>query len=213
MAIDANICAVAKSLHAKNMLAAADGNISYRLEDETIYITPSGVSKAFMKPDEIAVVNIDGEVFTGSPSSELKMHLKIYQQCPMAKAIVHAHPPVATAWTIARPELQELPADILSEVILACGSIPIVKFAFPGTDEMGENLSPYLPEHRVLLLAHHGALAWGETLEEAHRGMERLEHSAMVLQAAVTLGGLHKLPDEVVEKLKDRRKAMGELVL
>ncbi len=207
------IAEIAKSLHSKNMLAAADGNISFKISDDEILITPSGVSKASITENQIAVINLKGETLKGKPSSEVKMHLKVYNSCKKARAVIHAHPPVATAWSIAKPELKELPSGCISELILACGSIPIVPFAIPGTQEMGTNLSPYLPESRVMILARHGALCWGESLEEAHRGMERLEHAAMVLQNAVTLGGLTELPSDKIEKLKLMRNELGDVVL
>jgi L-fuculose-phosphate aldolase len=211
--IKLNLCSIAQSLHQKNMLAAADGNLSYRMSDEEILITPSGVSKSKMKPEDMAIINIQGQVISGNPSSEMLMHLKVYQNCAKAKAVIHAHPPVATAWSIAKPDLKELPAECISELILACGSIPIVPFAFPGTEEMGTHLSPFLPKNRVMILARHGALCWGEDLDEAHRGMERLEHAAIVLKNAVELGGLTYLSEDQVKKLHKQRQQIGEKVL
>ncbi len=204
---------ISKSLHSKGLLAAADGNISYRISDSEILITPSGVSKARMSPRDMAVVNLQGEVLKGKPSSELKMHLAVYRHCQKAKAVVHAHPPMSIAWTIAQPNLKELPSGCLSELILACGSIPIVPFAFPGTEEMGSHLLPFLPQSRVMILARHGALAWGESLEEAHKGIERLEHAAQVLSYAKNLGGLTELSSDEIFKLKEMRKNIGEQTL
>ena len=117
------------------------------------------------------------------------MHLAVYRSCPEARAVVHAHPPTAIAWSLARPGLDFLPSDALPEVILAAGSIPFVPYARPGTAAMGEVLAPFLPENRLMVLARHGALAWGGTLEEAHNGMERLEHACQILKAAGELGG------------------------
>jgi L-fuculose-phosphate aldolase len=174
--IGALICEVARRLHDRNMLAAADGNISFRLSDEQILITPSGIAKGFMKPEQMAVITLQNQVLRGHPSGERLMHLEIYKNCPKAKAVIHAHPPTAIAWSVARPELKELPGDSLSEVILATGSIPFVPYARPGTLDMGTHLTPFLPQHRALILSRHGAVAWGEDLDEAHRGMERIEH-------------------------------------
>lgn len=204
---------IAQSLYAKGLLAAADGNISCLVEENKVLITPSGCSKAKLKPEQMTLVGLDGKVYMGKPSSELKMHLAIYNNCPKAKAVVHAHPPIATAWSIANPHLKELPGACLSELILACGSIPFVPFAFPGTEEMGNNLLKFLPKHRVMILARHGGLTWGESLEEAHRGMERLEHTAQVLYYAKNLGGLTELPTEQVIQLKTMRKKIGEISL
>lgn len=137
------------------------------------------------------------------------MHLEVYKRCPEARAVVHAHPPTAIAWSVARPELRELPANCLSEVILAAGSIPFVPYARPGTKGMGDVLQPFLPERRVMILSRHGALSWGEDLEEAYNGMERLEHSAQILKNAADLGVLTELPAEEVAVLKEMRKKMG----
>ena len=205
-----NVC---QRLYSKNMLASADGNVSTLLEANQYLITPSGVSKAYMDDQNMAVVNLDGEVIDGNPSSERLMHMQVYRSCSKAKAVVHAHPPHAIAWSVASPEMKELPAECLSEVILATGGIPIVPYARPSTQSMGENLKPFLPKHRVMILARHGALSWGESLEEAYRGMERLEHSAYILYLAKTLGGLTRLPDSEVEALQKMRSNMGDQIL
>lgn len=211
--VSEQIITIAKTLHEKNYLAAADGNISYRLDEKRILITPSGVSKASLSPEEMALVTIDGEILEGKPSSELKMHLAVYRSSEKAKAVIHAHPPVSVAWTVAEPDLKELPAACLSELILACGSIPIVPFALPGTEEMGTNLASFLPKQRAFILARHGVLTWGESLEEAMRGVERIEHTALVLYHAKTLGALTELPKESIEKLKFMREKIGEKIL
>lgn len=195
------------------MLAAADGNVSYRVSDNEILITPSGISKGFMAPEDMAVINLEGEVLAGKPSSERLMHLAVYRSAPEARCVVHAHPPHAIAWSVAKPDLVELPAECLSEVILACGSIPVVPFATPSTNEMGDNLKPFLPKSRVMILARHGGLSWGEDLDEALRGMERLEHSAQILWLAESIGGLTKLPEESVQTLKNMRNQMGPQTL
>lgn len=208
--ISEKVIAYAKILHQKNFLAAADGNMSARISENEILITPSGCSKAFIKSEDMALVTLDGKTLKGNPSSELKMHLKVYQNCEKAKAVIHAHPPMAVAWTVARPELKELPLNSLSEVILACGSIPIVPFAFPGSEEMGNHLEPFLPERRAMILARHGALTWGESVEEAHRGMERIEHAACILSYAIQLGGLSELSPREIETLQTMRKKIGE---
>lgn len=211
--IEAEILLVCQRLHAKNFLAAADGNVSYRRRDDEILITPTGVTKAFMANKEVAVLNLDGEILAGHPSSERLMHLEIFRRCPKARAIVHAHPPVSIAWTIARPELKELPSQALPEVILAAGQIPIVPYARPGTKMMGDNLIPFLPQCRALILARHGVVCWGEDLDEAYRGIERVEHSALILSQAVLLGGLTRLPLEEVQALYELRQQLGERLL
>lgn len=154
--LSAEIVEACRRLHARNMLASADGNVSVRVSDEEILITPTAI-----------------------------------------------------AWSVARPELAELPSKCLSEVILACGRIPIVPYARPGTQLMGENLAPFLPECRVMILSRHGALSWGESLDEAYNGMERVKHSAQILRDAVALGGLTELPAQEVEALRELRHQLG----
>lgn len=211
--INQAIVEVCQRLNQKGMLAAADGNISYRLSNDRILITPTGVNKAFIRPSDLAVITLDNKVLQGKPSGERLMHLEVYKASPKAKCVVHAHPPTSIAWSVAHPEMTELPAECLSEVILSVGRIPIVKYARPGTLEMGTNLSPFLPECRVMILARHGALSWGEDLDEAYNGMERLEHSAKILRDAQLLGGLSKLPEHEVLALKELRAQLGERTL
>ena len=167
--------------------------MSVVLEDGRIAMTPSGVAKGRTEPGDLAFLDRSGAVLGGRPSSERLMHLAVYRACPEARAVVHAHPPTAIAWSLARPGLAFLPSDALPEVILAAGSIPIVPYARPGTAALGEHLLPFLPAHRLMILARHGAIAWGESLEEAYNGMERLEHVCQILQSAHLLGGASPL--------------------
>lgn len=200
-------------LHKKNMLAAADGNLSIRISDQEIIITPSGRLKAFIEPSDCALIDIDNNILYGNPSGERLMHLEVYKKCNKALAVVHAHPPTAVALTIAFPDWNEVPMDIMSELILALGKLPIVNYARPGTLEMGTNLHEFLPQCRALLLARHGALTWGESLTEAYSGMERIEHSAEIIHKAISMGGLTKLPEFEVNALKELRKSIGNKIL
>ena len=204
---------IAKRLHARNLLAAADGNISFRESNSKIWITPTGVAKSEMAANDIACVTLENQILRGKPSGERLMHLAIYQLVPEAKAVVHAHPPTAIAWSLARPEMTELPSDVLPEVILAVGGIPIAPYARPGTEDMGKVLKKFLPEHRALVLARHGGIAWGETLEEAYTGIERMEHSAQILWLAHTLGKPTALPKEELEALRALRNQIGPRIL
>lgn len=207
------IVEVCRRLYNRNMLAAADGNVSYRTSDNYILITPSARQKAFIEPSDIAVMSSSGDVITGSPSGERLMHLEIYRLCRHARAVVHAHPPHAIAWSLARPEMEELPCDRMSEVILATGGIPMVPYARPGTEAMGHCLRKFLPNSRAMILGCHGAVSWGEDLEEALNGMERIEHSAQILWLAEQLGGAKPLPREEVAVLHEMRRKMGERLL
>ena len=202
-----------RRLHAAGLLAASDGNLSVRLPNGLIAMTPSGVPKSRLRREDLAHLTLEGEVVAGRPSSERAMHLAIYRAVPQARAVVHAHPPTAIAWTLARPELQELPSDGLPEVILAAGRIPIVPMAMPGTEAMGTHLLPYLPAHRLLLLARHGGLCWGESMDEAAGGLERLEQVAEILWKAETLGGAKPLPDSDLAELRALRTKLGPRVI
>lgn len=199
----------AKRLHGRGLLAAGDGNLSVLLDDGRIAMTPRGVPKAQVRVEELAFLSQDGTVLSGHPSSERAMHLAIYRAVPGARAVVHAHPPTAIAWTLARPDLAELPSDSLPEVILAAGRIPIVPMAIPGTEAMGTALLPFLPAHRLLILARHGGLAWGESIQEAAGGMERLEQVAEILWRAETLGGARPLAPAELAELRALRAKLG----
>jgi len=202
-----------RRLHAGGLLAASDGNLSVRLPNGLIAMTPSGVPKAKVKREDLAHLTLDGEILSGRPSSERAMHLAIYRAVPEAKAVVHAHPPTAIAWSLARPELAELPSDGLPEVILAAGRIPVVPMAIPGTEAMGENLLPFLPAHRLLILARHGGLCWGEHLDEAVGGLERLEQVATILWKAETLGGAKPLAEAELAELRSLRAKIGPKII
>lgn len=202
-----------RRLHAGGLLAASDGNLSVRLPDGRIAMTPSGVPKARVQLEELAYLALDGTLLSGRPSSERAMHLAIYRAVPEAKAVVHAHPPTAIAWSLARPELEELPSDGLPEVILAAGRIPIVPMAIPGTEAMGSSLLPFLPEHRLMILARHGGLCWGESMDEAVGGLERLEQVAEILWKAETLGGAKPLSTDELLALRGLRTKIGSKII
>lgn len=216
------IIEICKRLHQQGWLAACDGNVSIRLTDaaknplEKILITPAARPKAFIEPSEMAILSLDGKTLSGTPSSEAKMHLEVYRQAPKARAVVHAHPPTAIAWSIARPDLEELPAKSCSELILALGRVPFVPYARPGTQAMGEHLHAFLPKHRVLILRNHGTITWGEDLDEAYFGTERLEHSAKLLMLAAQIHGSTKIPElpaAEVAALEKLRAELGERIL
>jgi len=207
------IIEVCQRLHDRNLLAAADGNVSVKENDQTIWITPTGQTKAFMDNQELAQITQDNKIVSGKPSSERKLHLAIYRNCPTAKAVVHAHPPHAIAWSLAFGDMKELPYKSLPEVILATGKIPIVPYARPGSDEMGNSLLPFLPDHKVSIMQKHGAVAWGETLDEAYRGIERVEHISYILKLAIELKNLkmnlEELPADEIKELFELRTQIG----
>jgi len=200
-------------LHHKNMLAACDGNISYRCDDNTILITPSGKPKFLLDESDIAIIDIDGKLIEGKPSSEMLMHLEVYRTRADARAVIHAHPPTAVAYSIAHPDAEEIPAKSFSELILAAGKIPIVPFQIPGSLEMGTALLPFIKHSKVMALARHGALSFGKDLVEAYNGMERLEHSCEILLKAQSFGAVTELDEQTIEQLYAMRKKLGDKTL
>lgn len=203
----------AQQLAQARLIVAGDGNISFRCSPSEIWMTPKGVNKARLKIEDLACVTESGEIMQGIPSSEHLMHLEIYRQVPEAKAVVHAHPPHAIALSLARYHWKELPVESLPEIILAAGKIPIVPYARPGTPEMGTVLRPFLPQCRLLILSRHGALCWGESLEEATDGIERLEQVCQILKLAEEMGGAISLPSQEILKLKDLRRQIGNKII
>lgn len=211
--LKAQLVLLAKRLHDKNYLASADGNLSYRINDEMILFTPSGKNKYFIEPQDISVITLDNQIISGNPSSERLMHLAVYRQCPQAKAVVHAHPPYSIAWSLLTENYTELPSEYLSELILATTKIPIVPYARPGTADMGSHLNPFLPELRNFILKRHGALSWGEDLFEAYNGIERIEHTAYVLSIAKQMGPISPLETSEIKALQELRQQLGPKTL
>lgn len=174
------ICEIGKRLYNKNFVAANDGNISVKVSPNTIICTPTGVSKGFMTPDMMVKMDLNGRVISGhmKPSSEIKMHLRVYKENPEVNAVVHAHPPVATSFAVAGISLEK---PIVPEAVIMLGTVPVAPYATPGTEEVPDSIAPYVKDHNAVLLANHGALTWGKDLIEAYFRMESLEHYALML--------------------------------
>ena len=186
-------------------MAANDGNISVRVGEGRLLITPSGVSKGRMTPDMLLVTDLDGTVIEGNrhPSSEGKMHLEVYRGRPDVNAVVHAHPPVSTAFAVCRRGLE---TPYLSELVAGLGQVPCTpSFAMLSTEEVPQSVRPYLADHNALLLANHGALAWGGDLWEAFDRLETVEHTAKIVLNAQLLGGGIPLTEEEVVRLQGLR--------
>lgn len=207
------IVEVCHQLYLQGMLAACDGNVSVRLDDSRLLITPSGVHKGHLDSGHFAVVDFHGNTVAGHPSSELAIHLAVYRACPEARAVIHAHPPAAIAWTIAHPDSTELPSGAMSELILAVGQVPIIPYKRPGSTASADALLPYITRSKVCLLSRHGCLCWGTSLSEATWGVERLEHAAKTLSYAQTFGGITSLPQQEIDQLHELRAKLGDRVL
>lgn len=201
------ICDVCHKMWQLGWVAANDGNVSVKMEDGTYWITPSGISKSFITPDLLIRVNENMEKLEGKeglkPSSEIKMHMRCYQEREDVGAVVHAHPPTATGFAVANKALDEYS---MIETVVAIGSIPVTPFGTPSTYEVPEAIAPYLQEHDVLLLQNHGALTVGCDLITAYYRMETLELFAKISLNAHLLGGAKEIPMDKIEKLLDLRE-------
>jgi L-fuculose-phosphate aldolase len=186
------------------MVASNDGNISARLGGGKFLITATGVCKGDLTDDQILTVDEDGNVLAGSlkPTSEMKMHLAVYKERANVMAIVHAHPPKATAFAVARVPLNQV---TLPEVVIMLGTIPLCEYGTPSTEELPATVVKHIHEGDALLLSNHGALTVGGTVMEAYFNMETLEHFAGITLNARILGGEHILTLEETDKLKNVR--------
>ncbi|HEY6098454.1 MAG TPA: class II aldolase/adducin family protein [Anaeromyxobacter sp.] len=189
-----------RRLHDRDLIGAAEGNVSVRLGGGRFLVTPSGANKARLSPADLVVVDADGRVVRGDgrASTELRMHLAAYAARPEAAAVVHAHPVTAVALTVAG---LPPPNDLVPEAAVTLGEIAVAPFATPGTGEVPSSLAPFLARHDVVLLERHGALALGRTLGEALDRMETLERVARVALVARLLGRCEPLPPAAVEKV------------
>ena len=196
--------AVCCRLYDRGLIAGQDGNVSVRLRSGHILVTPAGLSKVDVGPDDLVELTPDGAQVTAGPgaSSEVGMHLRIYQERPDVRAVVHAHPPVATAFGVAGRDFMDA---VLPEVIFHLGRVPLVPFALPGTPALADAMAPYLADHDAFLLASHGATTVGPTLRLAHQRMESLEHAARILLAAQQIGPVTPLRTDDIAALRDAR--------
>ena len=202
------IVRVCRRLYERGLVAGPDGNVSVRLSGDRILVTPAGMSKVDVTPDDLVVVSLTGELIQGwrPPSSELKMHLRIYQRRPDTHAVVHAHPPTATGFGVAG---EGFVAPVLPEVILQMGAVPLVPYVTPGTQAFADSFAPLLDRYDAFLLANHGATTLGPSLEVAHQRMESLEHAARITLTARLLGRVHELTAADVQALRPSGEDRG----
>ena len=208
--IKKQICEIGKRIYDRGMVASNDGNISVKIADNEFLCTPTGVSKGFMTPDYICKVDANGRVLQAydgfRPSSEIKMHLRVYKERPDVKSVVHAHPVYATAFAIAGIPLTQ---PIMPEAIIALGCVPIADYGTPSTDEIPEAVSKYLQHYDAVLLENHGALTYSDSLINAYHKMESVEFYAQLLYRSRALGGPKELSDAQVQRLYEIRRAFG----
>ena len=193
-----------RSLWEAGLIAGADGNVSMRLGPDRLLVTPRGVPKAELTPEDLVEVDLAGRRVQGfqEATTELDLHLRVYSRREDCGAVVHAHPPTATGFAVAG---QGLPGDVLPEIVLLMGEVPCVPYATTGTSALGDAVEPYLNRHVALLLANHGALTWGREVTQARLRMESLEHGARILVAARALGRVNRLTREQIDVLEGMR--------
>ena len=194
-----------QQLAAGGLIAGRDGNLSVRLGPNRVLVTPSGLIKSLVTAADMVEVDLAGRPRRRGrrkPTSELDLHLRILRHRPDVQAVVHAHPPIATGFAVAG---EAIPDNLLPELIFVVGRVPIVPYGTPGTPELGDRIVPYLEGHDALLLANHGAVTMGSTLDEAWIRMESLEHSARIIVAARMVGQPQPLDVQSVERLEALR--------
>jgi L-fuculose-phosphate aldolase len=199
------IVRIGRMIHDRGYVAATDGNLSVRLSDRRLLVTPTCMSKGLMKPADLIIVDSEGKKLAGKRdvSSEIAMHLLIYRLRPDVNAVVHAHPPTATGYAAAG---QPLNPALLSEVVIALEDIPLAEYGTPGTSELCDTLAPLVPRYQAILMSNHGVVTYGADLLTAYMHMETVEHFAKVALVAHILGSQHLLSEEDMRKLATARE-------
>jgi L-fuculose-phosphate aldolase len=209
--IKKEILQVCKRMYQSGFVAANDGNVSVKISENKIIVTSTGKSKGFIKQKDLLLIDSKGKVLKGNlkPTTELAMHLFVYQKRKDVKAVVHAHPPYSIAFAVAGIGLDKY---ILPEVIVSIGKIPLAKYATPSTKEVSNSIAGLIGNYDVILLKNHGVVAVGKDVEEAYHKLERVEHFAKILYLAMGLGNVDKLSKRDVDKLlklKNKPKYKG----
>ncbi len=205
-AIKEQICDICHKMWQLGWVAANDGNVSARLPNGRIIATPTGISKSFITPDKLVLLDSQGNILEAGegyrPSSEIKMHLRCYDRRPDVQSVIHAHPPGATGFAVAHKAMDMYN---MIEDVAVMGAVPLTPYGTPSTSEVPDAIEPYLEEHDVMLLENHGALAVGSDVLTAFYRMESLELWAKITINAVILGGSYDISRENIQKLIDLR--------
>ncbi|MDP3581293.1 MAG: class II aldolase/adducin family protein [Ignavibacteria bacterium] len=215
--IKEEIIEIGRRIWTRGYVAANDGNISVKLNDQEVLTTATGVSKGFMTEEMIIQCDMEGNVITHGgkyrPSSEVKMHLEVYKERPDIKSVVHAHPPYATSFAVAGIPLNKC---VLPEAIIVLGAVPLAPYGLPSTMEIPEMIKPFLQKSDAILLENHGALTFGNDLLSAYHKMETLEHTASIVWKAIQLGNVNVLSDierDRLMTLRERFNLTGKISL
>jgi L-fuculose-phosphate aldolase len=202
------ICEIGRRLYNKGFAAANDGNITIRLNDKEILCSPTMVSKGFMKCEDICKVDYEGKQLAGTRkrSSEVLLHLAVYKARADVNAVVHCHPPHATAFAVAQ---EPIPKCILPEVEVFLGEVPMARYETPGTQKFAETITPYLKDCNTIILANHGTVTFGPTLENAYFNTEIIDAYCRILILARQLGPINYFTKQQTKELLDIKKRLG----
>lgn len=202
------ICEIGRRVWTKGYVASNDGNFSVRVGENRVLATPTMISKGFMQPEDIVTLDLSGRQLDGhrQPTSETRLHLGIYQERPEVKAVIHAHPPYATAFAVAG---EPVPKCILPEVEIFLGEIPIAQYETPGSQAFADTLKPLLKDFNLFLLANHGALSLGKDIEQAYYRMETVEHYCRILLYTTQLGQPKQISQEKMSELFQLKERLG----
>ena len=191
---------VCRRIYEKGWVAMNDGNVSIRLDENRLLCTPTAVSKGMLEREDIIICDMRGCKVAGNRerTSEIAMHITVYEMRPDVRAVVHAHPPVATGFATAGRALDKA---LLPEVVIQLGAVPLATYGLPGTPAVSDGMLPYIPNYDALLLENHGCTCWGADVWQAFFRMEMVEHFARITFVAEMMGGAQALPRQEVEKL------------
>ena len=200
-----DIVEAGRRMYMRGMVCANDGNLSARISDGAIIATPTGVSKGFMSEEMLVKLDLDGNILEGEtePSSEIRMHLAIYKKTPGIRAVCHAHPPVSAAFAAAGVPLDK---PLLQETVVSLGVIPVAKYELPGTEELASGAAGFCTDYYGVLLEHHGAVTWGDSVMQALFRMESLEYAATVQMHSAALGFDRPMDSERADRLLKLRE-------
>ena len=203
-ALRRDLARLGKRLYKLGFMPGTSGNLSVRLDSKFILATPTGVSKSTLSKEDMVIVDLEGKQYAGSRrvTSEIGMHLAVYNRRDDISAVVHSHPPIATAFACAGRALDE---PLCSEAIMTLGSVPLAPYATTGTYEVAESLAEYIPDHEAILMANHGVVTYGKTLMDAFMKMETVEHFAQITLVVAQLGSAHPIRQDQLAALFDAR--------
>ena len=206
--IKQDICDIGRRIYNRQFAAANDGNITVRISENEVLCTPTMHCKGFLKPEDIATIDMTGKQIAGRKkrSSEALLHLEIYRQREDVKSVVHCHPPHATAFAIAR---EPIPQCILPEVEVFLGDVPITQYETPGGQDFADTIIPFVDRTNVIILANHGTVSYGESVERAYWWTEILDSYCRMLLLAKQLGNVAFLNQQKSQELLDLKDKWG----